>query len=156
MISQETDCLTVLGTNLHLLFTTRLAAPDDSWLNLLELPVDDCLALLEKHRPFDDDLERSGGVQIASRLGGFTLAVELVGAFLAENRASTTYSDFARNFKYDDLEEIAGDEGLSLRRHHERSLTAVLQPVIQSLSAVERSVLALPPFFRRMLLPSIG
>lgn len=58
--TESTDDLTILGPKLHLLATTRLAPPAISkrnWLTLGELPENEALELLEKHRPFLDTAE---------------------------------------------------------------------------------------------------
>jgi tetratricopeptide (TPR) repeat protein len=148
--SQQTDCLTALGPKLHLLATTRLLPPaGGNWLTLGELPEADALALLEKHRAFAGDPEREAARQIVKRLGGFALAVELVAAGLAAHEGSN-YVQFADGLGLDDLETMAGDRDIELRRHnHERRLSAVLGPVLRDVDAVSRRVLEyaahLPP-----------
>ncbi len=57
---QETDLLTVLGPQLHLLATTRLAAGKNiKCLKLGEMKHEDALALLDKFRPFASDADRT-------------------------------------------------------------------------------------------------
>ncbi len=58
---QQTQALTALGPQLHLLATTRLIPPaggQGTWLSLGQLPDDDALDLLEKYRPFATAEER--------------------------------------------------------------------------------------------------
>ena len=147
---QHTDCLTTLGSKLHLLATTRLLPPaGGNWLTLGELPEADALELLEKHRPFADEAERAAAGRIVKRLGGFALAVELVAAWLAAHPGSG-YVAFADGLGLQDLEDIAGDQDVELRRHnHERRLSAVLGPVLGDLKPAERRILEyaalLPP-----------
>jgi len=149
---EQTDTLTVLGPMLHLLATTRLAPPaagKSNWLTLGELPDADALDLLEKHRPFTDDTEREAASRVVKRLGGFTLAVELVAAWLAAH-PSTTYTRLINRLGLEDLEEIASDKTVELRRHnHERRLKAVLQPTLDGLRPAERRTMEyaalLPP-----------
>jgi len=138
----QTDQLTVLGPTLHILATTRLLPTTPSgWLTLGELSPSDALALLEKGRPFADEPEREAARQIVQRLGGFTLAVELVAAWLASH-PETSYHKLADGLGLEDLETIAGSEDIKLRHHnHERRLTAVLSPVLRSLSAAEHRTL---------------
>ena len=72
----QTDTMTVLGPKLHLLATTRLVPPaggKGNWLTLGQLPEDDAMDLLEKHRFFASEAERAAARQIVKRLGGFTL-----------------------------------------------------------------------------------
>ena len=130
---EETDAL-VMGPSLHLLATTRLSAPKGAdWLTLGELPDEDALDLLDKFRPIGD--ERDAALRLVKRLGGFTLAVELVAAWLAAHPGST-YTTLLEGFGLEDLEtDMAADQDIELSRHnHERRLTAVLEPVLQSLT----------------------
>lgn len=141
---EQADALTRLGPKLHLLATTRLPAPPthkDNWISLDRLPEEDALELLEKHRPFKDDEDREAAWQIVKRLDGFTLAVELTAAYLAANE-SVSYAKMAAFLELDELEEMANDSGVELIRHnHERRLSAVLGPVLESLNPVERLAL---------------
>jgi tetratricopeptide (TPR) repeat protein len=162
----QTDVLTALGAKLHLLATTRLARPPASpsgerWFTLGELPKDDALTLLQKFRPFADEItapaqhaaDRTAATNIVRQLGGFALAVELVGAHLAAHSGSTTYAQHAAELGLQSLEEIAtaaDAKDAPLRRHdHERRLSAVLTPVLKSLTPAERRTLEyaalLPP-----------
>ena len=130
---EETDAL-VMGPSLHLLATTRLSAPKGAdWLTLGELPDEDALDLLDKFRPIGD--EKDAALRLVKRLGGFTLAVELVAAWLAAHPGST-YTTLLEGFGLEDLEtDMAADQDIELSRHnHERRLTAVLEPVLQSLT----------------------
>lgn len=138
---QETDHLTTLGPMLHLLATTRLPAPPASgWLTLGELPESAALELLEKHRPFDSDSEREAARRIVQRLGGFTLAVELVGAWFLVHPGAT-YAGMADRLGLEALDQMAVADEVELRRHQERRLGAVLGPVLQDLNPPERSAL---------------
>ena len=148
MTQQGTDPLTKLGPKLHLLMTTRLAAPPGgNWLTLGELPEADALALLEKHRAFADAAEREAGQRIVRRLGGFAMAVELVAAWLAVHQGSN-YQTLSETIGLEDLEAISSD-GMSaeLRRHnHERRMTAVLGPILGTLLEVERRTLEMAAY----------
>lgn len=140
----ETDALTALGSGLHLLATTRLRpTAERGWLTLGELSPDDGLDLLEKHRAIASDVERQAARSIVRRLGGFTLALELVAAYLAAH-PELTCDTLADGLGLEDIEQIAGDapEDAPLRRHnHERQLTAVLTPVLSGLTPSERRTL---------------
>ena len=150
MAAQETDELTKLGPKLHLLMTTRLGPPAGAnWLTLGELPEADAMELLEKHRAFADEAEREAGRRMVKRLGGFALSVELVAAWLAAHPGSG-YQSMAEGLGLADLEEIAADQDVVLRRHNdERRLSAVLGPVLAGLTNVEGRTLEmaalLPP-----------
>ncbi len=149
---EQSDPVAALGSNLHLLATTRLPAPpanSRNWISLDRLPDEAALELLEKHRPFTGDEDRIAAEEIVRQLGGFPIAVELVAAYLAVHESSS-YSRVSSNIGLAGLEEMAGDDGVELRRHnHERRLSAVLEPVLASLTPAERRfmeyIAMLPP-----------
>jgi tetratricopeptide (TPR) repeat protein len=141
LAAQQLDALTSLGPMLHLLATTRLPAGSSNhiaWLTLGELPETDALMLLEKHRPFENDAELEAARGIVRRLGGFALAVELVATYLAAH-PSASYAGLEVGLGLDDLDTIAEDQDIKLRRHNqERRLGAILSPLLDSLSLAER------------------
>jgi tetratricopeptide (TPR) repeat protein len=159
---QTLDCVTSLGPTLHVLATTRLEphAPATTagaatverrtWLTLGALPNADALDLLEKHRPFGNDpAERAAAERIVQCLGGFTLAVELVAAWLSAQGDATSYAAFAQDPGLADLEDVAsvGELGAPLRRHNdERRLTSVLRPVLGSLDPPARRAMEYAAF----------
>jgi len=138
---EQTDALTKLGPKLHLLATTRLPAPTtskDNWISLDHLPDEDALELLEKHRPFRNDEDREAAWQIVKRLDGFTLAIELTAAYLAA-KESVSYAKMSEYLDIEALEKISNNSDVKLRRHnHERSLSAILKPVLEGLQPAER------------------
>jgi tetratricopeptide (TPR) repeat protein len=154
--AQETDALTALSPQLHLLATTRMAsgATGIRWLTLGEMSEAESLELLEKCREFADDSEREAACRIARRLGGFALTVELVGAWLSVKQ-EVTYANFLQRLgleEFETLHELAEDTdpGAELRRHnHERRLQAVLGPTLALLTPPARRALEyaalLPP-----------
>ncbi len=139
--AQHLDLLTSFGSQLHVLATTRLPAGTGgsvNWVALGELWPDEGMALLEKHRGFADDGERQAAREIVRRLGGFALALELVGSFLATHD-SATYLAVSDGLGLDDLDLFAEDGDVELRRHnHERRVQAVLGPTLADLEAPER------------------
>ncbi len=141
LLHHQTKDLTALGPKLHLLATTRLVPPADgkgNWLSLGQLPDDDALDLLEKYRSFASDAERAAARRIVKRLGGFTLAVELVAAHLAAH-PGVTCAQMAATIGLEDLENPAVIEsGDALRYDHDRRLSAVLAPTLAALSPAER------------------
>ncbi|MCX6901612.1 MAG: tetratricopeptide repeat protein, partial [Verrucomicrobia bacterium] len=152
---EQTDTVTALGPKLHLLATTRLVPPTtgrSNWLSLGRLPDDDALDLLEKFRPFATDAERDAARRIVKRLGGFTLTVELVAAWLAKHRG-TTFAAFLQRPGFESLEAfdlLAEEKDVKLRRHNdERRLAAVLDPTLDALAPAERRAMEyaalLPP-----------
>ena len=149
---EQTDPLTALGGNVHLLATTRLPEPPgEGWVTLGELSTDDALRMMEKYRAFGSDDERAAARQIVDRLGGFALAIELVAAGLAAKKADgATYRSIADDLGLDDLDMLAEQSDVKLRRHnHEKRLAAVLGPTLDALSPPERLTLdyaaLLPP-----------
>jgi tetratricopeptide (TPR) repeat protein len=145
----ETELLTSLGPQLHLLATTRLAPPSagrSHWMALGQLPESDSLDLLEKYRPFADEAERAAGQKIVRRLGGLTLAVELVAAHLAEH-PGVSAAQLAGTIGLEDLEHAdVIQSGEALRYEHDRRLSAVLAPALASLAAPERRALEYAAF----------
>lgn len=151
---QQTQVLTALGPQLHLLATTRLIPPaggQGNWLSLGQLPDDDALDLLEKYRPFATMEERDAALHIVKRLGGFTLAVELAAAHLAEH-PDVTCVRMAEIIGLEDLESpvvVESADRQNIRYEHDRRLSAVLGPTLTALSPAERRTLEyaalLPP-----------
>ncbi len=147
---QQTDQLTVLGPRLHLLATTRLPGGKlVKCLTLGEMKPGDALALLDKFRPFQTDEDRTAAESIVRQLGGFALAIELVAAKLAVTE-SATYAGVADGLGLADLDTLAEDESVELRRHnHEKRLAAVLGPTLAALKPEERRAMdfaaLLPP-----------
>ncbi len=146
MAARETDHLTCHGPGLHLLMTTRLPAPVDAgWVTLGALSEAEAMELMEKHRPFADDAERDAARGLVRRLGGFTMAVELAAAYLMVH-AEATYRSLAAVIGLEELEGIAADTDVELRRHQEKRLTAVLGPVLNGLGDAERQVMEMAAF----------
>lgn len=147
---QETDLLTVLGPNLHLLTTTRnVATSGMRSLVLDELKLAESLGLMEKYRPLADAAEEAAAGRIVAKLGGFALALELVAAKLAVT-PSATYASVADGLGLDDLDLLAEQSDVVLRRHnHEKRLAAVLGPTLASLTPSQRRAMdyaaLLPP-----------
>jgi len=149
---EQTDFVRTLGTDLHLLATTRLAAPetvsDDDlhWITLGELSVEDSLRLLEKFRPFDTAEEEAAAEAIAQRLGGFALCVEVVGAHLSQH-PEQTYAAFLETMGLADLEQVdqaASSADVITRRHNnEKRLGTILGITLKPLSEKELVVLKL-------------
>jgi len=140
----QTDTLTVLGPKLHLLAATRLVPPLEgkgNWLSLGRLPEEDALDLLEKHRAFASNAECDAARRIVKRLGGFTLVVELVAAWLAKHR-EVTCAGFLERLRIEDIEALnalAEEQDVKLRRHNDgRRLEAVLMPTLNMLAPEER------------------
>ena len=146
----QIDILISLGPNLHLLATTRQSAGSavgTTWHTLHELTDTDSVELLLKFRSAEDDTDLAAAHGIARRLGGFTLTVELVGAWLSA-KPEVSYSAMLDRLGLEDLEtldEIAADAdpSVELRRHNDvRRLDAILGPTISNLTPIAREALA--------------
>ena len=76
LAGEQTDWLTALGPRLHLLATTRLL-PDPTgqirWTTLGELPENDALELLKKHRPLRQRCRARSRAQDCQAAGRFCL-----------------------------------------------------------------------------------
>jgi hypothetical protein len=87
--------------------------------------------------------------RIVSRLGGFTLVIELVAAWLAKH-AEVTCAGFLERLGLEDVEALdaLGEEkDVKLRRHNdERRLKAVLDPTLDALAAPERRAMEYAAF----------
>ncbi len=144
---QQTDALTVLGPQLHILATTRLPAPPNSgWLTLGELSTEEAVELLDRYRPIATDEDRAAAYEIIGKLGGFTLAIELIAAGFAAH-PSATYTGIALDLGLDDLDTLAEDQDIRLRRHnHEKRLEAVLAPTLAGLKPNERRLMEFVAF----------
>jgi tetratricopeptide (TPR) repeat protein/uncharacterized membrane protein YeaQ/YmgE (transglycosylase-associated protein family) len=106
-----------------------------------------------------NDTDRTAAQRIVRRLGGLTLAVELIAAYLADT-PETGYAALADELGQDDpgddLEMADAEEHVALRRYnHERRLTDVLALTLRDLRLPERRALEyaalLPP--ERVVLP---
>ncbi|WP_295608732.1 tetratricopeptide repeat protein [uncultured Lamprocystis sp.] len=156
----ESDLLT--GKRwLHVLATTRIA-PDalghdperQTLLTVDELPPEDALRLIESYQPggrFPNAVERTAAAEIVRRLGGFTLAVEVVAVYLGECAGRVTCAALLQRL---DHEGFQGVEGIAQStkggiRHVEKLLGATLGPTLDLLAPAESLVLAfaalLPP-----------
>jgi tetratricopeptide (TPR) repeat protein len=128
----------------HLLFTTRLPAPPDAgtaanlhWHALDSLPCDEAVALLETIVHSCPPAERPSLAELATELGGFTIAVELTGRYLLSNPADTPSALLAR-LRASLLPELgskAERTGRDLFRHGEEArLDFIIGQTLASLS----------------------
>ncbi|MDZ4693290.1 toll/interleukin-1 receptor domain-containing protein, partial [Terricaulis sp.] len=115
-----------------------------------DLPIEDALALLRRVRPFADQAEARAARNVVELLGGFTLGVELVGAFLAE-RTEVTYSGYLARLETEGLrgaDVLAGDARTAARvRHREKQIGRVVEDTLATLPEAAREVLACAALF---------
>jgi tetratricopeptide (TPR) repeat protein len=127
---------------MHIVATTRLGPdrlPGLVCVPLDSLPPEDAVRLLETYRPFANDDERKSALWIVRRLGGHPLAVEVVGVYLWQT-PDVRYAGFADRLRNEGICAVtgaAGEEGVSLSRHPEKFLTALLEPTLARLSPSE-------------------
>lgn len=95
--------LRICDDRFHLLFTTRLPQPPNAgetgnlhWRALDSLPQEDAVTLLETIVHACPEAERPNLTELARELGGFTIAVELTGRYLASNPADPPSALLAR------------------------------------------------------------
>jgi len=145
------------GAKVHVLATTRMGPdclPGTECIALDWLAETDALRLLEYHRPFSisaGDDEWKAGLRIVRRLGGHSLAVEVVAVYLWQN-PDVSYQGYLERLECEGLEAIegaGGDELVQLSRHTEKLVGNLLEPTLSALSAEELSALEvaslLPP-----------
>lgn len=144
------------AAKVHILATTRLG-PDRfqrmECVALDALPENDALKLLENHRPISrkDDREWKAALRIVNRLGGHSLAVEVVSVFLWQN-PDISYADYLARLEEEGLAAVDGaaeDDSVQLSRHTEKMIGPLLEPTLQALSPEERAIVEiaalLPP-----------
>ncbi len=131
----------------HLLFTTRLPAPPDAgptanlhWHALDSLPHEDAVVLLETIVHACPAAERGAFTELATELGGFTIAVELAGRYLAGNPADSPSAFLARlrAAALPELDDKAERTGADLFRHGEEArLEFILGQTLATLAPEE-------------------
>ena len=142
LLPEQIDHVKMLGSDLHMLVTTRLGAPeageydDVEWLTLGELDVEDGLRLLEKYRPYASPLEQVAAEHVVRQLGGFALCIEVVGAYLGQHHEQN-YAGFLEASglnKLEQADEAALSPGVTTRRHNnERRLGLILAATLTGL-----------------------
>ncbi|PAP80581.1 hypothetical protein B1759_04155 [Rubrivirga sp. SAORIC476] len=143
-------------TGVHVLATSRRTAAelhldDAACQEVGPLPDEDALALLDRYRPFHDepdpDAAREAARDIVARLGGYTLALEVVAVYLWQHRhrgvSYPGYSDRLREEGFPRLDRTGATPGLELALHAETRLPALLAPTLDLLTEAEAAVLGL-------------
>ena len=143
------------GNHIHILVTTRIS-PDDlprvRCLPLDALSADDAKDLLNSFRPIPDspqDDEWKAALEVAHRLGGHALAVEVVAVFLREN-SQISYREFANSLERDGITLLEGEAGSEaqgrLAWHAESHIARLLEPTLAALSPVEQQAVEYASF----------
>jgi tetratricopeptide (TPR) repeat protein len=146
------------GSHIHVLVTTRVSPEDLPKIHCLPLDAlepSDAVALLHGFRPIADapqDDEWKAALEIANRLGGHALALEVVGVYLRDN-PEILYRDFASSLEQEGIAIIEEEAGPHVKPeqkwHAESCIARLLEPTLASLApeqlrAVEYAAL-LPP-----------
>lgn len=130
----------------HIMVTTTLDVAPQSGLEIITLDAleqRDALSLLERHREFDDENEEASARLIVERLGGHTLAVEVVGVYLWQT-PDVNYEGYLARLQYEGLEALDGvarEENIELSRHQEPILSDLLGPTLDRLKPAEATAL---------------
>ncbi|MGO9465409.1 MAG: tetratricopeptide repeat protein [Isosphaeraceae bacterium] len=134
------------GDSTHVLVTTQLGSDQLTGVDCLPLdglPEEHAMRLLEIYKPFATEDERNDARWIIQRLEGHPLAVEVVAVYLWQT-PEVSYAGFADRLAREGIGAmtgVAGEEGMTLSRHPEKSLPVLLKPILASLS--EQELLAL-------------
>ena len=144
LISQ--DSLDKLPDFFHVIITTR--KPANEFPHILtesvdRLSEDESVELLSNLREFGDDLQEAVAARnIAKLLGGFTLAVELTGAYLKKTPYITYREQY--DFLNSDLSDAVKNmvnQTQKLRRHQAECISVVLKSSLLALSDNARKAL---------------
>lgn len=142
MDTDDLSELTALGSNLHILATSRESVLEDTDNELVLGPLEthDSIELLRKFRYFEDGSEAAEAAhQICHKLAGFTLALELLGAYVATRPKQITYAHHLKDSDLSGLEDIADNKKGKLNRHNrERQLSAIMAPLYDALATNEK------------------
>ncbi len=149
----------------------RAALPEEKWLRVIvttresplsfglgghlrsieidSLPIPDAVALLRGDRAFASKDDEAAATEIATRLGGFTVAVALAGAFLAVHE-ETSYADYAAWLAAEggtEQDRLAGEHDVAARfRYLHLQVGTILQHTLDRLSDAERRTIQIAAF----------
>ncbi len=133
---------------IHIVITTRenTSAFANIYTESVErLSEDESVELLNALRSFDNRAEAEAARKIAKLLAGFTLVVELTGAFLAKNQKNK-FVTYQRQFELfvknhgETFQKMADKIG-NLTRHAAETVTAVMESTLSALSGNARKAL---------------
>ena len=144
LISQ--DSLDKLPEFFHVIITTRESAnefPHIHTESVERLSEDESVELLSNLRPFGNDPQEADAArEIAKLLDGFTLAVELTGAYLKKSLRGSYQKQYERlKANVSDAIETMADKTQKLRRHQAECISAALESTLSALSDNGRKAL---------------
>ena len=130
----------------HVIITTRESANDFPYIHtesVDRLSEDESVELLSNLRPFgSDEKEVLAAREIAKLLDGFTLAVELTGAYLSRSPRVTYQKQYDRlKANISNTMETMADKTQKLRGHQAECISAVLESTLSELSDNARKAL---------------
>lgn len=142
----STENLDILPDYFHIIITTRANLNEFTYIH--SEPVDrlseaESVELLNDLRPFgSDESEIEAAHQIAQSLDGFTLVVELIGAYLARNPYVTYQQQYERMVvSHPETFQVMADRTRRLTRHSADTVATVLESTLSSLSSNARKAL---------------
>ncbi len=130
---------------IHIIITTRSNTNNYSGIytaSVERLSEDESVELLSNLRPFSNLTEAQAARKIAQLLAGFTLELELTGAYLANNECITyqeQYNELKSNFE--GVSQTMAVEIGELRRHSSVTLATVMKSPLSKLSPTARKAL---------------
>jgi HEAT repeat protein len=142
----------------HVILTTRL---DPQCLPGIEcepiggLPEEDALRLLERYRPFANEEEKAAAREIVRRLDGYVLELEVVAVYLWQT-PDVSYTAYLERFRQEGLMAVEGaaqQDTVMLSRHSQKSVSKLLQPILDGLSRLEWFALGLAALFHPDSIP---
>ena len=147
------------GDRVHVVVTTRLDEAQleiagVECLSLAELPDEDAVELLHRHRPIEEDDAWKAALRIARLLGGHALALEVVAIFLWRH-PEVSYADYLARIEEEGIFGAVTSTGEhrdvrgQLSQHPETLIGPLLAPTLETLTPAELRTLEyaalLPP-----------
>ncbi len=131
--------LAILPDCFHVIITTRENTYKYKYIHtesVERLSEDESVELLNNLHPFASSEEAEAARKIAALLAGFTLAVELTGAYL-QNNAYITYQKQYKRLVENHAETLRkmADDADGLTYHSAQTVTAVLESTLSALSS---------------------
>jgi tetratricopeptide (TPR) repeat protein len=137
---------------LHIIATTPLKEDelfarrgDRAFLTLNTLPENESLRLFERYQSggkFPNEVARDTADDIVELFGGFTLALEAAGLFLAQCGRDVSWTAFHDRLKCEGLSEPEIADGEPSEPAHLRRLSAALRPMLERMAEAERMMLS--------------
>ena len=156
--------LSKLPDYIHIVITTRENTNEFKYINtesVERLSEDESVELLNNLRLFDTPEETQAARDIAKLLAGFTLVVELTGAYLARNEDVTYQKQYEKLFRnHAETFKLMAEKIGDLTQHAAETVAAVMESTLSALSdnarkALEFAALMSPEAVARGWLPEL-